>query len=256
MPPGPSSSPSPSEAESAHHARAATGCAEGSLRRCALRPRRGSSQPPRIREDRVRTRPRRRLPARSRRRTQSPCCLPNLPACRQIDPSVPIGTSSLGLPATVTVPRPVRMAELAMRANLPVEAPAASLQGTDDVSNLRGLRVRAGCDGGVGQRRTRGSHSGVKAVDAVERRLPAFEPGRPSGIGYGTLSDIRCGTPLEAPAERKATYESAVRSGGSPRSTRRPPRQTPARSPRWGVAQRARPPTDRRPRQCVVSGHR
>jgi hypothetical protein len=27
-----------------------------------------------------------------------------LPACRQIDPSVPFGTSSLGLPATVTVP--------------------------------------------------------------------------------------------------------------------------------------------------------
>jgi|HubBroStandDraft_6_1064221.scaffolds.fasta_scaffold578971_2 hypothetical protein len=26
-------------------------------------------------------------------------------ACRQIDPSVPFGTSALGLPATVTVPR-------------------------------------------------------------------------------------------------------------------------------------------------------
>ena len=52
-------------------------------------PRHGNGQPPRSREGQGHTRPKRRLPARSRRRTQSPLCLPDLPACRQIDPSVP-----------------------------------------------------------------------------------------------------------------------------------------------------------------------
>ncbi len=44
------------------------------------------------------------------------------------------------------------MAELAMRVNLPVEAPAVLLQSTDDVSNLHGLRVREGCDDRVKRR--------------------------------------------------------------------------------------------------------
>jgi len=38
------------------------------------------------------------------------------------------------------------MAELAVRADLPVETPAVSLQSTDDVSNLHAPRVRERCD--------------------------------------------------------------------------------------------------------------
>jgi len=41
---------------------------------------------------------------------------------------------------------PVGMAELAVRADLPVETPAVSLQSTDDVSNLHAPRVRERCD--------------------------------------------------------------------------------------------------------------
>lgn len=42
------------------------------------------------------------------------------------------------------------MAKLTVRADLPVEAPALTLQGTDDVSDLHGPRVRERCDDLVG----------------------------------------------------------------------------------------------------------
>ena len=42
--------------------------------------------------------------------------------------------------------RPVGMAELPVRAHLPVEAPALALQCTDDVSHLHELRARERCD--------------------------------------------------------------------------------------------------------------
>ena len=62
--------------------------------------------------------------------------------------------------------RPVGMAELAMRTDLPVEAPAVSLQRTDDVSYLHELRVRERCDGRR-RRRTRGAIAalGFRAVE-------------------------------------------------------------------------------------------
>ena len=41
---------------------------------------------------------------------------------------------------------PVGMAELTVRADLPVEAPAVSLQSTDDVSHLHEFKVRDRCD--------------------------------------------------------------------------------------------------------------
>jgi len=61
--------------------------------------------------------------------------------------------------------RAVGMAELAVRANLPIEAPAVTLQGTDDISDFHGPRVRERCDDLVerstSQRDVQGSRRGT-----------------------------------------------------------------------------------------------
>ena len=57
------------------------------------------------------------------------------------------------------------MAELAVRADLPIEAPAVTLQGTDDISNFHRPRVRERCDDLVerstSQRYVQGSRRGT-----------------------------------------------------------------------------------------------
>jgi hypothetical protein len=72
--------------------------------------------------------------------------LSDVPACRQDRPQRTLRHLTVRLACHRHRSRPVGMGVLAMRAGLPVEAPAITLQSADDVSYLHEFKVRDRCD--------------------------------------------------------------------------------------------------------------
>lgn len=91
--------------------------------------------------------------------------------------------------------RALGMAVLAVRADLPIEAPAVTLQGTDDISNFHGPRVRERCDDLVERSTSQRYAKGrvVKRCVAVTRwssdRRPPAGHGDVAGDLFGVLED-------------------------------------------------------------------